>query len=125
MCSSVQNASVPISIFPQQISRCPKIWTFRRRKKLVEEARLAVEEENYELAAKKYDEAIALCPRFNSIKRERNMAQKLLKPSNQLKAGDRKVKMINGVEFAFRRRPPGTCVNSARTCIEEIIPAGM
>ena len=96
-----------------------------KAKKLVEEARLAVEEENYELAVKKYDEAIALCPRFNSIKRERNMAQKLLKPSNQLKAGDRKVKTINGVEFAFRRRPPGTCVNSARTYIEEIIPAGV
>ena len=42
-----------------------------KAKKLVEEARKAVEDENYELAVKKYDEAIALCPRYGSIRRER------------------------------------------------------
>ncbi|MBQ2620194.1 MAG: right-handed parallel beta-helix repeat-containing protein [Thermoguttaceae bacterium] len=49
-----------------------------KAKKLVEEARKAVEAENYELAVKKYDEAIALCPRYKSIKRERESARRLL-----------------------------------------------
>lgn len=54
-----------------------------KAKALVEEARKAVEEENYKLAIQKYDEAIALCPKFDSIRRERNAAKKLLvaKPS--------------------------------------------
>ena len=104
-----------------------------KAKKLVEEARKAVEDENYELAIKKYDEAIALCPRYSSIRRERNMAQKLLKrppagggnpapqrpaqaptaaqtPTGSPKAGERKVEKVNGVEFAFRWCPSGTFI---------------
>ena len=48
---------------------------------LVEEARKAVEEEKYELAIQKFDDAIAMCPRFDSWKRERTSAQRLLDKS--------------------------------------------
>ena len=107
-----------------------------RGQELVKEARKAMDKENYELAIQKYDEAIALCPRFDTWKQERNWAQKLLKsrapvvqpsritsppavvqppvvtspaqtPSGTLKEGDRKVETVNGVEFAFRWCPQG------------------
>ncbi|MBR6435824.1 MAG: caspase family protein, partial [Thermoguttaceae bacterium] len=49
-----------------------------KAKKLVEEARKAMDDENYAFAVKKFDESIALCPRDSSIRRERDLANKLL-----------------------------------------------
>ena len=106
-----------------------------KARKLVEEARKAVEDENYERAVQKYDEAIALCPRYPSIRRERNTAYKMLKMSQNMrvverpapapspdqtptgtpKAGDRKVETVNGVEFAFRWCPAGTFMMGSPT----------
>ncbi|MBR5162079.1 MAG: SUMF1/EgtB/PvdO family nonheme iron enzyme [Thermoguttaceae bacterium] len=91
-------------------------------KALVEEARKAMDAENYALAIKKFDEAIALCPKITStidtIERERDYAHKMMEllqnsnklPSGSLKAGDRGVLKIKDkdVEFAFRYCPPGT-----------------
>ncbi|MBR5160343.1 MAG: SUMF1/EgtB/PvdO family nonheme iron enzyme [Thermoguttaceae bacterium] len=94
---------------------------------LVDEARKAVEEEKYELAVKKYDEAIDLFPRSKSIKRERDVASRMLNMSQTPRvvtppelssaprldtpgsiAGERRTITINGIEFAFRWCPPGT-----------------
>ena len=53
----------------------------RKAQKLAEEAQKAMDEENYELAVQKYDEALAIDPTNESWKRERNLAQKLLRNS--------------------------------------------
>ena len=87
---------------------------------LVKEARKAMDDKNYALAIKTFDEAIALCPNIISIRRERDYAHKMMEllqnspsssnklPSGSLKAGDRGVLRIKGVEFTFRYCPPGT-----------------
>ena len=109
-----------------------------KAKKAAVAAQKAMDEENYELAIKKYDEAIALCPRFDSWKRERRNAQKLLDSENRERRedqkrkeaekndlsipgkmeGERKTVTVNGVEFAFRWCPPGTFTMGSPTSEE-------
>ena len=107
-------------------------------KNFAAEAQKAMDEENYKLAIQKYDEAIALCPRFEHWKRERKLAQRLLHPTpptvtpapntpapapvrtlTEPNAGDRKVETINGVEFAFRWCPAGTFTMGSPTSEED------
>ncbi|MBR6436003.1 MAG: leucine-rich repeat protein, partial [Thermoguttaceae bacterium] len=52
--------------------------------KLVEEARKAMDDDDYKRAIEKFDEAIALFPTNESWKRERNSARKLLEKENAL-----------------------------------------
>ncbi|MBQ2622689.1 MAG: right-handed parallel beta-helix repeat-containing protein [Thermoguttaceae bacterium] len=54
-----------------------------KAKVLVEEARAAMKVKNYPLAIAKYDAAIALCPKFNSIRREREIVNNLLNAKSQ------------------------------------------
>ena len=54
-----------------------------KAKVLVEEARAAMKVKNYPLAIAKYDAAIVLCPKYNSIRREREYVQSLLNAKPQ------------------------------------------
>ncbi|MBR6435994.1 MAG: caspase family protein, partial [Thermoguttaceae bacterium] len=96
--------------------------------KLAAEAQKAVKAENFELAIKKYDEAIALYP-LDQWKIERNLLKEILNPGSGStdgnnpppsstqkrsletpgsRAGEKRTVLVNSVEFTFCWCPSGT-----------------